>query len=1528
MLVATVLLLTLTRTQVGRDFLRDQIISWFNQTYEGELSFHRIRGNILGYLYIEDLELRDPSGQLVLRVDSLLLRPNWYALLLRTLSFDAISLHRPYLFLRRDSTTWNILRALHPRHPPSARRTSPIRAFISGDIRITEGYIETQNAYTLPPMVARGYVFDYTNTRVEHLDLTGTLEWRRDFRFFDLLSLRLHLSEPNFTLTDLQAQLLQSPHKLELPRVQWKSTHSSFSLSAGLSHPTALIWHPDTLRHAQFYLDWEADTLNFDELHALLPTLPLHDGLGLTLKVAGPLSQAEIADLTIRHRGLQLQGTGMLQHLPDSLTAILTFPELTAIPRVLSSLKPSVSIWKRVTALDTLRGTLRTRLDVTWQGTYRLHATGTFEHGASALSGEIQLMHLKNQPVLLHAVGELMRFDPSLWLALDWLPASLNGSFQLEHIGSPLSHLQLMVALENSTLYRRPVDALDFSLDLRGSELQASLRAFYHGGLLRGVLQRREAEYTLSMDMDRLNIGPWLASKEIRTSLSAHLTSTFRIPEKERLRGSLTLQMDSSWVESAFFRHFVPPSTTNIRLSGPPGKARLTLHGTLIEGVAEGTVDILPLQYTLAYWIQTARTVYGQEQQKKRLHATDTLSTLPSPVGKSTLRKVLARYLSSDALTLQGRWTLKEPHLITWLLPSLPPLEQVAPLQAVLQVYASPDSLQTTGDLTISHWQTEPFSGSDLRLHLDMAHRYTDEAPRSTVELHLQADSLVFQRQTVYTPEVHLRYNGGEGTLTASLPRIGSEQSFHLDTDIIHHPDRFRLTLRAFALGIKQRLWIPEGTPTVDLYVDGVVLHDLQFIELQQAQKATPTGATVYLDGTFSAYPSDSARVLVRKLQLADISSLLNLSRPIGGTLQAQAHILHALELPEATGLLKVEDLTYGRYHLGHLNIQSTYFSAIQALRLQTHLFQPLSTEDPTVVPNDLEIEGIIRLYRRDHTGKMTDPGLLNLHVKARKVHLFFFEYLFPNLITDVDGVATGRGQIRGTFSYPVFEASITLPEARFRIPDFNLDYTARGTVTVDSTGFHLTPLELTDPTTGTAAVRGDILFNNYRYFSFDLRGDLNTFQMMNVSQSFQLPFYGHIWLSGEVSLTGPVYQTLLRSPNLLATESSEVFIPVTPEGLETEKGFIVFVDSTGKPLEKLLQPQEATILSGRPPTQRSFLEGMDMTLNLQAPEGATVHLVFDPLLGDMISARGSGRVQLERTEGTFRLFGTFTVSEGHYLFTAGEVFTRRFELLSGGTIVWDGDPLNPQMNIEAAYRTWASLAGLPGQNPDQRVPLIVLLQISGRLETPTFQLRLQLDRGRLPNLTVPAGLESLMNEPDRATEYAVSVLLTNTFLLTTQTLTTELGRSVNELAFNSLSQLIAAQLNRFVNQILSNVEINLGVQQGATLSDLGLTYGIALRLMNERLIIRGQGFVQTGRERSITQELQGEFVVEVRLSEHVSLEVFYRREAELAGYTTTGSTLYGAYGTRLIYETSFANWKVFVKRILPLHHSNEIRTF
>src|SRR5690606_36889704 len=88
-------------------------------------------------------------------------------------------------------------------------------------------------------------------------------------------------------------------------------------------------------------------------------------------------------------------------------------------------------------------------------------------------------------------------------------------------------------------------------------------------------------------------------------------------------------------------------------------------------------------------------------------------------------------------------------------------------------------------------------------------------------------------------------------------------------------------------------------------------------------------------------------------------------------------------------------------------------------------------------------------------------------------------------------------------------------------------------------------------------------------------------------------------------------------------------------------------------------------------------------------------------------------------------------------------------------------------------------------------------------------------------------------------------------------------------------------------SQAIPNLDVNFGLQTNRV-QDLDISYRVAVRLLDERLVIRGQG-VYLSEENA--ERLRGEFVVEVRLNPKVSVEVFNRKGGDQISDATALTT-------------------------------------
>ncbi|MGA7305582.1 MAG: translocation/assembly module TamB domain-containing protein [Rhodothermales bacterium] len=1521
LLIAAAGVLALMRTQAGRDFVGDQIEAQFAASFRGSLRIGRLHGNLARTFYATNVSIFDPEGRTVLQVDSMVVRLGLFDGLRRNITVRHAELIRPKVMLiREDSLGWNIQRALALRNRErSTGSTGTKWAFKSADVGIVGGSIITRNDGVRPEAVDSLTIFDYTNARLDNFEASATIDWSQAVRLIDLRRLHAELSTQDVELSSFRAQIAVTDSSIAINEAELVTPSSRIHADlrlAGLDSLQALrrsdVDIPDIV------LNIDNAQIDSTELSALFPRLHLPN-TQVRLLAGGRSGDLHIDDFSLQSGGSKVTAKAQLTGWPDSLAYSADVDEAVLQPSEAAAYFPSFA--------ETLGRLPEHTIRFALTGAFLRKPSGGLAIARSQVGFESQSdLGTANGEVELHrGTGDTLHYGGQLLLSdyttAAWLPdlgeTRLSGDVAFRGSGTSLRGLDGIASINfrSSVIRGVSLDSLRMVAQSGGEQISVELRGAGQDGAvaLGGRLDLRGAapHFEGSLDLAKFNALAFSSgsSRPGASSVSGDVDVASYGATLDDIAATVTVTVDTATFFVGRDTMTLSPTVHRMTVEHPDSTyTQMELTGDVLEGEVSGRFTFDPLIRTISLWLGAAEHTIAS-QLGKRLHAEDLLTA--EDVGREAyffeeqrLRRVLIESGHGDGLDFHGHLRVKRLRDLHQILPEVPAASHSLTLggtgflsadSLALAVSATADSVRGN-DLAIDHLSLQASVGGPFDYSLDGV---------MAAKLSLNLGALQSGSQRLEDLSINYGFADREGSLhVTSSDSAEGGLSMSLDAALNVLPDSNEVRLENLTVRKNDYVWSTRNESRLLMYGDALVVDHLNIRSLHNGSDFERPEQVLALDGIVSASTSDTLHLDARFIRLEEISELGRFQFAIGGEMHAAATIAHALEAPRTAGRLAINALTFDGRDLGNLRLRSVYSSPTEGIAVDLTLTQPRE-KVKGVQRNDVHVSGTVR----PPGSEPNDHGNLNLVAEMPELDMFFFKYLFPNELDDVSGEGSGKGTITGDFSFPQFDASFQIDRSSFLVPEFNLRFGLTGPVTVDRAGFHLQDVALTDPTGGRGDLQGSILFNDYKFFSFDIAADLHEIMIMNVSRAMDLSFYGQVWVSGSATLTGPLQQTLLRSTDAVTAQKSRLYLPVTEDEIESDKTFIVFADSTGEfQIEK-----RGNILSKRPQTERAFVEGMDMSFNILIPEESSVYLVFDPLLGDVIHALGSGRVQLQRREGDFQAFGTFTVESGDYLFTAGEVFQRKFILEDGGTITWDGDPIDARFDIPAVYRTRASLAGLPGQNPEDRVPIRVDMSLTGRVTTPIVDLRIALDQNQRDPEVIPPGLESAVNQPDLAVEYATSVLLTNTFLLTSNQGSDALTNTADELLFHSLSQLVSSQLNRFVSQAL-NLDVNVGVQQGRTQEEYDLIYGFALRLDDQRVVIRGEGLYETGtNQANTTNGLQGAFVVEYRLTPAVQLEFFFRRESDLY---RAASSLGTAYGVGIVYQTSFANWKQFGRKL------------
>ncbi|MEG0163563.1 MAG: translocation/assembly module TamB domain-containing protein, partial [Mucinivorans sp.] len=225
---------------------------------------------------------------------------------------------------------------------------------------------------------------------------------------------------------------------------------------------------------------------------------------------------------------------------------------------------------------------------------------------------------------------------------------------------------------------------------------------------------------------------------------------------------------------------------------------------------------------------------------------------------------------------------------------------------------------------------------------------------------------------------------------------------------------------------------------------------------------------------------------------------------------------------------------------------------------------------------------------------------------------------------------------------------------------------------------------------------------------------------------------------------------------------SSDFVIPLSTASTIEKAEFIRFVDRSAPPVVKKRKPYGRQRSTPRPTTTNE----LDIKINLQVLPNTLAAIEFDAKIGDVIKARGEGNLSMHinPTQNIFTMTGPVEVTQGDYLFTLLTIFQRHFVVNSGATLLWTGNPTNPEVNLSAIYKVKTSLEPLQGMGFGQSTTANIdcSINLTGNLMTPDIRF----------SITAPSAdpetqnlLRNSINTEEALSMQFLSLMLSNSFM-------------------------------------------------------------------------------------------------------------------------------------------------------------------
>lgn len=495
-----------------------------------------------------------------------------------------------------------------------------------------------------------------------------------------------------------------------------------------------------------------------------------------------------------------------------------------------------------------------------------------------------------------------------------------------------------------------------------------------------------------------------------------------------------------------------------------------------------------------------------------------------------------------------------------------------------------------------------------------------------------------------------------------------------------------------------------------------------------------------------------------------------------------------------------------------------------------------------------------------DMAGKIMADSVssqMDLKLDLHAMQMEMLEILSEGAVKEGKGYISADIDLKGSFQEPIYKGVFNFKDAGFLISDLNSRVLMPDEqIRIDNSGIILSDFTIIDENKHAFLVDGKILTEDFSDPDFDLTFFTEDFQFLNSTKEDNDLFFGKAIVDLDMKVKGSLSLPEIDVEVKVKRGTNVTFIvPESQLELVERTGVVIFVNHQD-PYDIMYQREMDITTKG--------LVGYDVRAKLRVDPQAVFNLIVDERTGDNLRLQGEADLSmLMNPNGNISLSGRYEVGSGHYELNLFGLVNRRFELAKGSTVIWNGDPMDASLNLQANYsvRTSASelmQAQLSGSNTETRgqfrqvLPFLVYLKIGGEMLKPEISFELDLpeqDRGALGG-SVYNMLQQINDKEDELTKQVFSLLVLNQFFPMGGNDGSS-GGSVS-LARSSVSQVLSNQMNALSDRLFGSSGFSLDFdldsytdfQSGGAQDRTQLNVAARQSLMDERLVISVGGQV------------------------------------------------------------------------------------
>ncbi|MFB9108698.1 translocation/assembly module TamB domain-containing protein [Flavobacterium gyeonganense] len=648
--------------------------------------------------------------------------------------------------------------------------------------------------------------------------------------------------------------------------------------------------------------------------------------------------------------------------------------------------------------------------------------------------------------------------------------------------------------------------------------------------------------------------------------------------------------------------------------------------------------------------------------------------------------------------------------------------------------------------------------------------------------------------------------------------------------------------------------------------IDNIILsHENQKIDLNGVIKGTD-----YKD-------------LVLNFEDVDINKITPLNKKfvVNGKLNGNINFKQNKNIYQPTASIEIDNLNLNKIDLGTLKFDISGDETFKKFTINSSIQNNFA--------ESFKAEGNFSIQNKE--------TLLDLKLKLDKFNLAALSTIGGDVLSNIRGTVSGNAAIAGNLKKPEINGRLYVEKAGMTVTYLNTDYELNNRTVVDLTDekFLFRNNQLTDTKFGTKGLlNGSIEHKNFGDWKLDLTITSKRLLALDTKDSDDAAYFGTAFINGTASIKGPT-EALFIKVDAKSEKGTEIKIPISNVQSVGEKSFIHFITAKEK----------YNLANGIVEKTKNY-NGLELEFDFDITPDAEIEVILDRDSGHGMKGKGYGSLLFKiNTLGKFNMWGDFQAYEGTYNFKYGGLIDKKFAVRKGGSIIWEGNPMRAQLNLEAVYRTIANPAVLlENSSFNKKVPVEVVIGLRGDLASPEPNFDIQ-----FPSVSsvLKSEIQYKLDDKDIRQTQALYLLSTGSFMSTDGFSQGDLSGTFAETASSLLGDIIKSD-NDKINVGFNYVSADRRIGQEAD----GQVVATVSSQINERITINGKVGVPVG---GINESaIVGDIEVQYRINEDGTANLrLFNKENDLS---YVGQGIGYTQGVGISYEVDFDTFSELVNKI------------